>query len=119
MTTPLYAEPVACQKCGGEIQGWVCQDCNQAFRETDDGRLIFDLYAAAAPAPDGMREGIARIVDPAAWQHRDHQIKRISELNWPADEDRQSAIASADTYVIASKLRADSILALLAGGEGR
>jgi hypothetical protein len=45
----LSAAPAAsCQKCGGEVQGWVCQDCNQAFRETDDGKLMFDLDAVDA-----------------------------------------------------------------------
>jgi hypothetical protein len=31
----------ACQKCGGEIQGWTCQGCGQVFRENDAGALVF------------------------------------------------------------------------------
>jgi hypothetical protein len=34
-------QPLACQKCGGEIQGWTCQGCGQVFRENDDGALVF------------------------------------------------------------------------------
>nr|WP_313425320.1 hypothetical protein [Brevundimonas diminuta] len=31
-----------CQRCGGEIAGWCCQNCPAEFRENDDGVLIFD-----------------------------------------------------------------------------
>jgi hypothetical protein len=30
-----------CQRCGGEIQGWICQDCHQEFEENDAGELVF------------------------------------------------------------------------------
>jgi hypothetical protein len=40
-----------CQKCGGEVQGWLCQGCGQAFRESDAGALVFD----AAPPVDGWQ----------------------------------------------------------------
>jgi hypothetical protein len=40
-----------CQKCGGEVQGWLCQGCGQAFREAD-GKLVFDH--AAQTTFDGL-----------------------------------------------------------------
>ena len=30
-----------CQKCGGEIAGWLCQQCPAEFRENDVGALVF------------------------------------------------------------------------------
>lgn len=51
---PLYAAaptPDAyCQKCGGTVEGWICQSCDQEFRENDAGNLVFD--DEAAPIPD-------------------------------------------------------------------
>lgn len=44
-------EAVACQKCGGEVQGWTCQGCAQGFRENDGGALIFDTHP---PQPDAQ-----------------------------------------------------------------
>lgn len=38
----------ACQKCGGEIQGWTCQGCGQVFRENGVGVLVFAPMEAAA-----------------------------------------------------------------------
>jgi len=46
------AQPVSCQSCGGEVQGWVCQGCGMAFCERD-GRLI-----AGHPAPDALRVAV-------------------------------------------------------------
>jgi hypothetical protein len=43
-----------CQKCGGEIAGWCCQNCPAEFRENDDGVLIFD-DDSEAPAEAGER----------------------------------------------------------------
>lgn len=43
------AQPVSCQSCGGEVQGWVCQGCGLTFCERD-GRLV-----AEHPAPDALR----------------------------------------------------------------
>lgn len=43
--------PPTCQKCGGDIAGWLCQNCPAEFRENDDGALIFD--DREAPAPEG------------------------------------------------------------------
>jgi hypothetical protein len=42
----LTGEPqmTTCQRCGGEVQGWLCQGCGQAFREAD-GKLVFDHAA--------------------------------------------------------------------------
>jgi len=37
-----------CQKCGGEIQGWICQGCGQGFRENDAGVLVFAPMEAVA-----------------------------------------------------------------------
>jgi len=45
--------PPTCQKCGGDIAGWLCQNCPAEFRENDDGVLIFDVEA---PAEAGERE---------------------------------------------------------------
>lgn len=46
--------PPTCQKCGGDIAGWLCQQCPAEFRENDDGVLIFDDgEARSAPAPEG------------------------------------------------------------------
>lgn len=39
--------PPTCQKCGGDIAGWLCQNCPAEFRENDDGVLIFDVEAPA------------------------------------------------------------------------
>lgn len=39
---PPEAPPPTCQKCGGEIAGWHCQQCPAEFRENDDGVLVFD-----------------------------------------------------------------------------
>lgn len=52
-----YDEP-ACQKCGGEIEGWTCQGCGQTFRENDTGALVF----AASPPPGELREAVAAIL---------------------------------------------------------
>jgi hypothetical protein len=41
-------QPLACQKCGGEIQGWTCQGCGQVFRENDAGALVFAPMEAVA-----------------------------------------------------------------------
>ena len=47
MTQPHQIDR-ACQKCGGEIQGWTCQGCGQVFRENDAGSLVFDAMEAVA-----------------------------------------------------------------------
>lgn len=47
MTQPHYIDR-ACQKCGGEIQGWTCQGCGQVFRENDTGALVFAPMEAVA-----------------------------------------------------------------------
>jgi hypothetical protein len=47
MTQPHYIDR-ACQKCGGEIQGWMCQGCGQVFRENDAGALVFAPIEVAA-----------------------------------------------------------------------
>lgn len=49
------AQPVSCQSCGGEVQGWVCQGCDLTFCERD-GRLI-----AEHPALDALREAVGPI----------------------------------------------------------
>lgn len=57
-----------CQKCGGEIEGWICQSCDQGFRENDAGDLIFDQYAAQ-PAPSADSGGELSLIDQdtVAW----------------------------------------------------
>ena len=37
-----------CQKCGGEIQGWICQGCGQGFRDNAAGALVFAPMEAVA-----------------------------------------------------------------------
>lgn len=39
-----------CQRCGGEVQGWLCQSCPAEFRENDDGHLVFDEDTTPARA---------------------------------------------------------------------
>ena len=46
------AQPVSCQSCGGEVQGWTCQGCGLTFCERD-GRLIAERHA-----PDALREAV-------------------------------------------------------------
>lgn len=43
-----------CQRCGGEIAGWCCQNCPAEFRENDDGVLIFDDREAPAEAGERL-----------------------------------------------------------------
>jgi hypothetical protein len=50
-TPPAPMEAVACQKCGGEVQGWTCQGCEQGFRENDGGALIFAAHPPQPEAP--------------------------------------------------------------------
>lgn len=38
--------PPTCQRCGGEVSGWVCQECDTPFTENDVGALVFDRLAA-------------------------------------------------------------------------
>jgi len=43
-----------CQLCGGEVQGWCCQECPAEFEENDAGKLIIDRdgsYDALRTAP--------------------------------------------------------------------
>lgn len=42
LATRAQTTAPTCQKCGGEIAGWLCQRCPAEFRENDDGVLIFD-----------------------------------------------------------------------------
>lgn len=47
-----------CQRCGGEVQGWLCQSCPAEFRENDDGHLVFDEDTTPARA-EAQDEGAA------------------------------------------------------------
>ena len=71
MTQPHQIDR-ACQKCGGEIQGWTCQGCGQVFRENDAGALVFDAMEAVA-----WREKVLDELD-RAWLHGrwDHPWQR-------------------------------------------
>lgn len=53
-----------CQRCGGEVQGWLCQSCPAEFRENDDGHLVFDEDTTPARA-EAQDEGAAG--EPFAW----------------------------------------------------
>ena len=50
LATRAQTTAPTCQKCGGEIAGWLCQQCPAEFRENDDGVLIFDDREAQAEA---------------------------------------------------------------------
>jgi predicted oxidoreductase len=67
MTQPHYTN-LACQKCGGEIQGWTCQGCGQVFRENDAGALVFDAMEAVAWR-ESARQRVAEIVEAAIERH--------------------------------------------------
>lgn len=43
------AEAPHCQKCGGEVHGWICQSCGQDFEENDAGKLVFMAEQEAEP----------------------------------------------------------------------
>lgn len=54
-----------CQRCGGEVSGWACQECGAPFTENDVGALIFDRLAAPSAwmfRVDGKWE--MSIIDP-------------------------------------------------------
>jgi len=42
-----------CQKCGGEIQGWTCQGCEQLFCD-GGGKLVFDTPSPIPAAPSDV-----------------------------------------------------------------
>lgn len=52
-THPVQGEAVACQACGGRIEGWTCQGCARTFRENDSGVLVMDT--APPPVGEGVR----------------------------------------------------------------
>lgn len=54
--------PPTCQKCGGDIAGWLCQNCPAEFRENDDGVLIFDVEAPAEAGED-FRAQVVKLLD--------------------------------------------------------
>ena len=78
-------QPV-CQKCGGEIQGWICQHCNQAFREDGAGNLIFHDDAASPPMEAvAWREKVARIVSIALHGHDESADQREQTIRTATD----------------------------------
>lgn len=88
-----------CQRCGGEIAGWCCQNCPAEFRENDDGVLIFD--DREAPAPEG---GAVR-----SWMFRESPSER-----WHVTLDRRDvdeylkAFSTAEVHPLAIAAREDA-----------
>jgi hypothetical protein len=110
MTQPHYIDR-ACQKCGGEIQGWTCQGCGQVFRENDAGALVFAPMEAVA-----WREKVAReIATELARQDYDpdYQPEDGWDLTWSYID--QGAV---DSGKIADTLQALAVIPTQ-GGEGR
>lgn len=53
------AQASTCQKCGGGIAGWLCQQCPAEFRENEAGALILDEDATPpAPEAEKLREAL-------------------------------------------------------------
>lgn len=107
MTQPHYIDR-ACQKCGGEIQGWTCQGCGQEFREDDAGNLVFDDdEPSPAMGAVAWREKVARLVDPPAWRAYDDKVWDCKR--WGVD---LNPIPSAERFIGTgeSLKRADAIL---------
>jgi hypothetical protein len=109
MTQPHYIDR-ACQKCGGEIQGWTCQGCGQVFRENDAGALVF--------AP----------METVAWREKaiDTCMKSMERLEQAADMLDRTSPTRHDLKGMAKLLREwrDKIVQALAviptqGGEGQ
>lgn len=99
-THPVQGEAVACQACGGRIEGWTCQVCARVFLENDAGALVM----GTAPPPvtcEPSRKAITAIVSPL--------VASIAASFSQAERDRYT------------RDRVDAILAALtppAGGEG-
>lgn len=73
-----------CQRCGGEVQGWLCQSCPAEFRENDDGHLVFDEDTTPARA-EAQDEG-AMGEPVAGWTYeteRNGIRERYAILNHP------------------------------------
>jgi len=51
-TAPTEIAVNRCQLCGGEIQGWMCQECPATFSENEDGWLVLDPRSAPT-TPEG------------------------------------------------------------------
>ena len=115
MTTRLEpADLLPCPFCGGRagavnMSGYLsigCIDCGaspdrKAYKE--ESAAIAAWNRRAAPAPDGMREAIARVIDPAAFLFGPGEL-----------EDKVYSASRAHAFD-----RADAILAIIAKGEGR
>lgn len=88
MNALLSARPLAlegqqgvqerCQRCGGEVQGWLCQSCPAEFRENDDGHLVFDEDTTPARA-EAQDEGAAGERDKRAWIDRWNAIEGAAQ----------------------------------------
>lgn len=66
--TPPSVDCARCQKCGGEIQGWVCQQCHQEFEENDAGEIVF------CP-PEGVDWSVVgpKLVEALEFYAKDHE----------------------------------------------
>ena len=135
MTSPqgqdqVSASLLGCPLCGGsqiggpytdEREGMVyfaCisrpgEPCAQVYGRTPDGaRERWNTRRAPPPAVSEVREAVARIVDPQAWDERPKLLE--SAEHW---RETQSGLADryaqdADRVVARSLAKADAILAL-------
>lgn len=76
-----------------------------------------DTPARHEVSSEGVREKIARIIDPDEWATRDRHYagaKRVAAN----DDDLRSLLLSADSYVKRSLIKADAILDALSSGNG-
>ena len=77
-------------------------------------RLVWSAMCAASPAPDleGLRERVARVIDPAGWETWDRQSREIDRIGLVGAE-RDRALESDRFYADRSLAKADAILSLL------
>jgi len=114
-TPPAQGEAVACQACGGRIEGWTCQVCARVFLENDAGALVMDT---APPPVTPDREAVARIVDPETFDHIEYYTG-IDRRDGLSAAEREPSVFKAYPQLKdardAAFAKADAILALRAG----
>ena len=92
-----------CQKCGGDVEGWSCQSCDQEFREDDAGNLVFD---DDEPSP---------AMEAVAWRWEDTMPGRAGKKVWRAVTDLDSLANLRDAGI---EVQALAVIPT-EGGEGR
>lgn len=106
-----------CQRCGGEVQGWLCQSCPAEFRENDDGHLVFDedTTPARAEAQDegaaGEREALAldRLANAAEVVRR--LLHKTKEVQGPSFREAGISFSTAIDHARAVLRQRDALLA--------